>query len=112
MTKITTDQKEHVAKIRLGSDAYGLDGLKMLVLTAFTKEQLEVAYQKDFYLNESTCGDAFALVQWDNLATLMRGTRMDNAAKAMGMNKSLSTRVCLLKHAARIIATNNEFYEQ
>lgn len=111
MTNLTQEQKDHAARLRKGAEAYGMDGLRMLVLTGFTKEQLEAAYQKDFYLNESTCGSDFALVLWDNLAAHMRGMRMQEAAKAAGLNQSLATRVSMLKHVARTIATNNEFYD-
>lgn len=99
--EISQDQLDRQNFLLTQAENYGIEEIQELVLSVFTIEQLTVAYDKDFYLNGSTCGNAFDIVQWDHLAALMSSARM----KKTRMVNSYGSRVSLLKSVARHLVT-------
>lgn len=87
------------------AQAYGFDQIADLVLSVFTMDQLKTALEKDWYLNGSTCGKAFDIIQFDHMARLMSSDRMKNVR----MVNSVASRVSLLKAVARELVRREIF---
>lgn len=100
MTKTLITRDDYMSNKATHDEYYNqfvTEGIKNIVLSRFTKDQLTKAYRQDKNFN------TLALRYWDELANafLSHGTR--ERLKECGDSYSLGGGVCILKQAAKHI---------